>query len=57
MQLESVLIDGFHLGHIRFDLGRILFDLERRGDRVDPDGDLLLQPESVRDRVAEGRAG
>jgi hypothetical protein len=57
MQLESVLIDGFDLGHIRFDLGRILFDLERSSDRVDPDGDLLLQPESVRDRVAEGRAG
>jgi hypothetical protein len=57
MQLESVLIDGFDLGHIRFDFGRILFDLERSSDRVDPDGDLLLQPESVRDRVAEGRAG
>jgi hypothetical protein len=55
MQLEFVVIDGFDLGHILFNLGRI-FDLERSGD-VGPDGDLLLQPEPVRDRVAEGRAG
>jgi hypothetical protein len=56
MQLEFVVIDGFNLGHILFILGRILFDLERSGD-VGPDGDLLLQPEPVRDRFAEGRAG
>jgi hypothetical protein len=52
MQLEFVVIDGFDLGHILFGFGRILFDLERSRDRVDPDGDFLLQPEPIRDRVA-----
>jgi hypothetical protein len=55
MQLEFVVIDRFDLGHILFIRRRIL-DLERSDDR-DPDGDFLLQPEPVRDRVAEGRAG
>ncbi len=48
MLVKLVVIECFDLGHIG---GRL--DLERiGGERVDPDGDLLLQPEPVWDRVA-----